>query len=241
MIIKQYVSEHFVYSRPSGCPKELCGFMPQLSFGESQVARELMKTFTEVADRENIIYFLVYGSLLGSYRHGGPIPWDDDLDVMIEEKDESALTSALQKLAPAYGFVDAFKKGQPGLLKLFVNASSIEPSSVDGRHFNYPFLDVFLFRRNETSLMDVMFNQCVVDLSLVFPLVKSPFYDLMVSAPRDASGYLQRLGYDVRVCTNIWNHRHETPPDNPPQAVDCERLFEMYEFRGPLSNWKRDS
>jgi len=132
MIIRQYVGEHYAYNtRPTSCRKELCGFMPQLSFAESQIIRDLMKTFAEVADREKITYFLVYGSLLGSFRHGGPIPWDDDLDVMIEEKDEGALTTALHKLAPSYGFVNAIK-GNHGLLKLFVNASNIETSTVKG-------------------------------------------------------------------------------------------------------------
>jgi len=108
-------------------------------------------------------------------------------------------------------------------------------------HFNYPFLDVFLFRRNGTKLTDVMFKKCVVDLALVFPLFKAPFYDLMVSAPRNASGYLKRLGYDVKLCKNIWNHRHERSPGNRPKPVDCEQLFDMYKFREPLSNWKRGS
>jgi len=195
-----------------------------------------MKTFAEVADRKKITYFLVYGS---SYRHGGPIPWDDYLDVMTDEIDEKALYTALKRLALAYGFVNARKEGERGLLKLFVNTSGIESSTIAGRHFNYPFLDVFLFTRNGTQLKDVMFPKWVVDESLVFPVVKAPFYDLMVSAPRNASEYLRRLGYDVKLCTHIWNHWHESSPKNRPPPVDCERLFGMYMFRSPLSNWKR--
>ena len=41
--------------------------------------------------KHNIQYFIYWGTLLGSIRHGGIIPWDTDIDIYINEKDKSKL------------------------------------------------------------------------------------------------------------------------------------------------------
>ena len=41
-------------------------------------------------------YALVYGNVLGAVRHGGFVPWDDDVDVMIDKKDYKRLCDYLR-------------------------------------------------------------------------------------------------------------------------------------------------
>lgn len=41
----------------------------------------LLKRFTDFLDAEHIEYWLDFGTLLGAVRHGGFVPWDDDLDI----------------------------------------------------------------------------------------------------------------------------------------------------------------
>ncbi|MCI8327933.1 MAG: LicD family protein [Lachnospiraceae bacterium] len=48
---------------------------------------EMLAVFSEFAKENGIKVFLVGGSALGAYRHGGFIPWDDDIDVAMMRSD----------------------------------------------------------------------------------------------------------------------------------------------------------
>ena len=48
---------------------------------------KIAKDVTAVMDEEGIGYSLSGGSILGAVRHGGFIPWDDDIDLNIPRKD----------------------------------------------------------------------------------------------------------------------------------------------------------
>lgn len=62
----------------------------------------------EILQRENIDVYLAYGSLLGSVRHGGFIPWDDDFDLACKAKDLPRVKSVLKKFLPEdLGFISS--------------------------------------------------------------------------------------------------------------------------------------
>jgi len=55
----------------------------------------LLKEFDLFAKKNDITYSLDWGSLLGAIRHKGFIPWDDDLDIMVDRANYNKLLKAI--------------------------------------------------------------------------------------------------------------------------------------------------
>lgn len=47
------------------------------------IENEMLKETIEIFNRHGIVYYMCCGSVLGTIRHGGPIPWDTDMDLLI--------------------------------------------------------------------------------------------------------------------------------------------------------------
>lgn len=62
---------------------------------------DILVTVTDIADKHNIPYWLSGGTLLGAARHGGFIPWDDDIDIELLRSDYKKLIKVLKKKLPS--------------------------------------------------------------------------------------------------------------------------------------------
>ena len=65
---------------------------------------EILKGFDAICKENKIEYSLAYGTALGARRHLGFIPWDDDIDVMMNYENYDKLVSVLKSndIAPYY-------------------------------------------------------------------------------------------------------------------------------------------
>ena len=60
----------------------------ELNIKEIQVVSfEILKKIKQIFDENNWKYYLAYGTLIGSIRNEGFIPWDDDIDIWVPRPD----------------------------------------------------------------------------------------------------------------------------------------------------------
>ena len=54
---------------------------------QKKVMLNILVEFAKFCDEHNLRYYLDAGTLIGAVRHKGFIPWDDDIDVNMPQKD----------------------------------------------------------------------------------------------------------------------------------------------------------
>lgn len=60
----------------------------------------LLHVLDNICSRHGVQYFLMWGTLLGAFRHQGAIPWDDDLDIGLTRKEYNRLLNYLETELP---------------------------------------------------------------------------------------------------------------------------------------------
>lgn len=145
--------------------------------------------------RDNqITYWTSGGTTLGCIRHGGLIPWDDDLDICIYQEDENNLQN-LQSIFESKGY--RMCEAQLFGYRIFHESESEHMRSEFLNH-RYPFCDVFVMKKSR--------NKCYIATAsgrTLWPkeyyyvkdtekLEQKPFGDFFLNCPANAEEYLNR-------------------------------------------------
>lgn len=66
--------------------------------GEIQrITFEILQYISDICKKNNLKYYLAYGTCLGAVRHNGFIPWDDDVDIIMMRDDYEKLCDIFPK------------------------------------------------------------------------------------------------------------------------------------------------
>jgi len=64
---------------------------------QKRIMTDILKYFDSICRKNNIKYSLIGGSMIGAIRHKGIIPWDDDIDVILDKENYQKIINILSK------------------------------------------------------------------------------------------------------------------------------------------------
>ena len=157
---------------------------------------QIMQVAHEVFGELGITYWADSGTLLGAVRNKGIIPTDDDLDVVIFEKDEPRLMTDVRKALNARGYTIA----PFGVCYKIFALSDLKSDGGSGYEYPECAMDVFPVKQwrphiwaynNETAYEK--WGHCCFKTPEIFPLRLVPFGPIEIYVSYDTERYLERV------------------------------------------------
>lgn len=186
-------------------------------FGVHQpLAVELLRSTTSMLDQWGLNYFLISGTLLGHIRHDGFIPWDDDIDILVDKRIYDVLPEIKEKHED-FRFICCD-------YKVYLKASSRQHGmAIPGQrglkydHCLYkwvrsywPFVDIFVYDEEKDG--NLKFFHKTWDRDKFLPTKRVQFLGMEVSIPADPHHFLmENFGpdYMTRFVRHPYSHRLE--------------------------------
>jgi lipopolysaccharide cholinephosphotransferase len=120
-------------------------------FGESkQLAIDLLKETIDILNEFGVNHFLISGTLLGYVRHNDFIPWDDDIDLLVED----TIYDKMEQIVTKYPNINLFFKDKRDAVKICYNdGKPVSPNSDwngcailnQSKKYTWPYIDLFTY------------------------------------------------------------------------------------------------
>lgn len=211
-------NDHFINTT------EVQWFAPIVTDLEMDMLYDLTEAVSNTCTQLNIVCMMIYGTLLGSYRHHAIIPWDDDVDIFINYSHRALILRALNHISPDLVAVEG------GTRIKFFNSTVGQP--IRGLKWQWPFIDISFYNQNLTHIQDASHDmrRYVFPTQAVFPVHHRPFGKLKLNAPLDTYAILKLMYKNPNCMTHVYSHKYERRIPNPVHILACSDLRSLYGF-----------
>ena len=203
---------------------------------------DILEVFNQICAEYDLRYSLAAGTLIGAFRHGGFIPWDDDIDIEMPREDYDRFCDIAQCELPPHLFLQTTKT-DPGRVVNFAqirnsNTSCIDPHWVElGAVFNMGIgIDIFPVDGVPESKLRFLVTKWTVRV------VQSLQYNSRIRKNFGVKGFLKRFVAKF-VCSIVgWGHLYELREWalRRNKLADCEKCGEFsyaISMRNPRLFW----
>ena len=191
-------------------------FNEKNGFGEHKtIAIQLLKKTIDILTECNINYCLISGTLLGYARHNDFIPWDDDLDLLVDDSISKKLPDIFEK----HKDVVVLSKF-PNMIRFCFKDIGVEvPGKANGWKdkilnegtFRWPFIDLFTYKKKNFN-NKILFFKKMWDADKFFPADNKIFLGINTLVPKDPHYFLKLnygSGYMQTLKSSRYSHKKE--------------------------------
>ena len=160
------------------------------------IGLEILKEFIRICDIHNLRYFLGYGSAIGTVRHQGFIPWDDDIDVFMPREDYELFCEICKKELDSKFFLQNYKTEPACSLiwgKLRKNNTLLVENYNSDLKFHFGvWIDIFILDKVSDNHFIRLINKCSLFILKNLYIVKCN-----VQLPPNRLSFINKLCYNI--------------------------------------------
>lgn len=163
----------------------------QRGFGiYKNIAIELLDKTIKILNQCSVTHLLISGTLLGYVRHNDFIPWDDDIDLLVD----NSIIEKLPTIYEKYGNEISIIYKEHSFIKFFFKNKIIEQKEHEEYLLNkndkyyWPFVDLFVYKN--VNIDKISFFGTNWLKSKFFPLKNVELHNIKVNIPNDANYFL---------------------------------------------------
>ena len=202
---------------------------------------ELLAQVDAILSKFNITYILAHGTLLGSYVMHDILPWDDDIDILMNIGDLTNIRRIFN--ASGSGHYDQIRILESQNENWFTaKLYSLTDPKAGKYAWHWPFIDIAFYREKGADIVTYKnkpgFTMKRADF---FPLTQRPLAWRWFPAPRSTKAFIEKK-YTQFVCkSHSWDHKNEIFLKKK-YSVDCAKIVSHYPFvaRQTLVNEKQE-